>query len=129
MSPQLSSLHTSFRALLITRIRVKKSVIYDGRRQGSVEGKDPILLERQLDATQDLFDGEFSSILASLLGFLPSLDELSRPRQHAGRDRHADLLCGIEIDDELKLRWLLDGDVAGLGAFQDLVDVGGGAPP
>jgi hypothetical protein len=53
MAPQPSSLRTSFRALSITRIEIKESGIYGGRRQGFVEGKDPILLERQLDATQD----------------------------------------------------------------------------
>ena len=41
-----------------------KRDLHDGRRQGFVEGKDPILLERQLDATQDLFVKKFSSILA-----------------------------------------------------------------
>ena len=34
-----------------------------------------------------------------------------------GRNRHADLLGGLEIDDELELRRLLDGNVGGLGAF------------
>jgi hypothetical protein len=67
------------------------------------------LLERQLDATQDLFDGEFSSILASLLGFLASLDHLIRPHQHIRRDREADLLGRFQIDDQLELHRLLDG--------------------
>ena len=44
------------------------------------------------------------------------------------RNRHADLLGGFEIDDELKLRRLLDGQVGGLGAFQDPVDKVSGAP-
>src|SRR5262249_45242003 len=44
-----------------------------GRRHGFVERKDPILLERQLDGTQDLFDGEYSSILASPCGYLITL--------------------------------------------------------
>src|SRR5262249_28830221 len=35
--------------------------LHGGRRHGFVERKDPILLERQLDGTQDLFDGEYSS--------------------------------------------------------------------
>jgi len=42
MAPQPSSLSTSFRALSITRIEIKESVIYGGRRQGFVERKDQI---------------------------------------------------------------------------------------
>jgi len=51
-----------------------------------------------------------------------------RPRQHIGRNCHADLLGGLEIDHELKLRRLFDGNVSGLGAFQNLVDKVSGAP-
>ena len=40
MAPQPSSLRTSFRALSITRMEIKKSVIYDGRRQVLVEWED-----------------------------------------------------------------------------------------
>ncbi len=36
-------------------------------------------------------------------------------------DREADLLRGLEIDCEFELRWLLNGKIAWLGAFQDLV--------
>ena len=38
-------------------------------------------------------------------------------------------LAALEIDEELKLRRLLDGNVGGLGAFQYLVDKVSGAPP
>jgi hypothetical protein len=54
------------------------------------------------------FDGEFSSILASLLGFLPSLDHLIRPEQYRLRNRHADLFRCLEIDYKLELRGLFD---------------------
>jgi hypothetical protein len=37
MAPQPSSLRTSFRALSITRIEIKESVIYGGRRPEVVE--------------------------------------------------------------------------------------------
>jgi hypothetical protein len=37
MAPQLSSTRTSFRALCITRIEIKESVISGGRRQVFVE--------------------------------------------------------------------------------------------
>ena len=57
------------------------------------------------------------------------LDDPVRPRQHTRRNRHADLLGRIQIDDELELLRLLDGKVGGLGAFQDLVDKVSGAPP
>ena len=36
------------------------------------------------------------------------------------------VLGGLEIDDQLELGGLLDGEVGGLGAFEDLVHVGGG---
>src|SRR4026209_1838258 len=50
-----------------------------------------------------------------------------RSRQHIRRNREADLLCGLEINDELKLCRLLDGEISGFGAFEDLIDVGGGS--
>jgi hypothetical protein len=40
-----------------------------------------------------------------------------RPRQHIRRNRHADLLGGFQIDDELELCRLLHGQIGGLGAF------------
>jgi hypothetical protein len=51
-----------------------------------------------------------------------------RPRQHIRRNRHPYLFCRFQIDDELKLGRLFDGNVGGLGAFQDLVDKVSGAP-
>jgi hypothetical protein len=53
MAPQPSSLRTSFRALSITRIEIKESVIYTvGRRHGFVEWEDQIQPEIELnDAT------------------------------------------------------------------------------
>jgi hypothetical protein len=98
-----------------------------GRRQGFVEGKDLILLERQLDATQDLFDGEISSILAPVIVLLPSLDNFIRSRQHVRRYRQADLLRGLEIDHQLKFRRLLHRQIGGLGTFQDLIYIRSGA--
>ena len=55
-------------------------------------------------------------------------DHFIRSRQHIRRNRQADLLCRFEIDDELELRRLLDRQVGGLCAFQNLVDISGGAP-
>src|ERR1700704_2084954 len=52
-----------------------------------------------------------------------SLDHLIGPLQEGGRDRQAERLCGLEVDDEIELRRLLDGQVGGLGALQDSVNV------
>jgi hypothetical protein len=49
-------------------------------------------LPEQLPEPLYLIVTEFSSILASLLGFLPSLDHLVRPRQHIRWNSQADLL-------------------------------------
>src|SRR2546422_3456951 len=52
-----------------------------------------------------------------------SLDHLVRPREHVGRNRHADLLGRLEIDDELEFCRLLHGKIGWLGALEDLVDI------
>ena len=46
-----------------------------------------------------------------------------RSCQHVRRDGQADLAGIVEIDNELKFGRLLDREVGGLGAFEDLVDV------
>ena len=51
------------------------------------------------------------------------LDHLVRPRQHVRWNRQADLLRRFQIDDEFELRRLLDGQIGGLGALENLVDV------
>jgi hypothetical protein len=50
-----------------------------------------------------------------------------RSRRHIRRDRQADLLRCFKVYDELEPRRLLDGDVRGLGAFENLVHLDGGA--
>jgi hypothetical protein len=55
------------------------------------------------------------------------LDHLVRPEQQRLRNREAERLRGLEIDHQLELRRLLDGEIGGLGALKDLVHVGGGA--
>src|SRR5262249_48196641 len=52
-----------------------------------------------------------------------SLDHLVRPRQHRRRDREPEGLGGLEIDDKLEFRGLLDGQIAWLGPLQNLVHV------
>src|SRR3981081_4267341 len=56
------------------------------------------------------------------------LDHLIRSSQHRRRDRHTKGLGRLEIDHELELRRLLDGQVGGLGALEDLVHVRGRTP-
>ena len=54
------------------------------------------------------------------------LDHFIRPPQHRRRDRQAERLRSLEVDDKLKLGGLLDGEVCRLRTLQDLVDQGGG---
>jgi hypothetical protein len=70
-----------------------------------------------------LKENTVSSILAALLGFLPSLDQPTRPDEHLRRNCHADLLRCLEIDHQLKLRRLLHRQIGGLGSLQDSVHV------
>ena len=56
-----------------------------------------------------------------------SFYDLVRSRQHVRRNRQTDLLGGFEVDDEFELGGLLDRKIRGLGAFQDLVHIRGGA--
>ena len=46
--------------------------------------------------------------------------------QERRRDRQAEGLRGLEVDEQLELGRLLHGQVGGLGAIQDSVDMGGG---
>src|SRR6202158_3010316 len=54
-----------------------------------------------------------------------SLDHLIRPLEERLGDRQAEGLGGLEVDDQLELRWLLDGQVGGFRALEDLVHVHG----
>src|SRR6267142_5901456 len=55
------------------------------------------------------------------------IDHLIRPPQQRGWDREADGFGGLEVDDQLEFRRLLDRQVAGPGALEDLVDEDGAA--
>jgi hypothetical protein len=63
----------------------------------------------------------------SLLSVSPSLDHPVRPRQHVARNRQADLLRRFQVDHKFELRRLLHREVSGLGTFENLVDISGGA--
>jgi hypothetical protein len=41
--------------------------------------------------------------------------------QNVGWQCQTDLFSGFEVDHQLKLGWLLDGKVGGLGTFEDSV--------
>src|SRR5260370_25134675 len=58
---------------------------------------------------------------------VPLLDHLIRPLQERRRDRQAEGLGGLEVDDQLELGGLLDREVGGSGPLEDLVNVLGGA--
>src|SRR6266566_1275200 len=59
-------------------------------------------------------------------GALPLFDHLIRPHQDGLRDRQPERLGRLQVDDQLKLRRLLNGQVSGLRALEDLVDVDSG---
>jgi hypothetical protein len=58
----------------------------------------------------------------------PLFNHLIRPLQERRRDRQTEGLGGLEVDHEFELRRLLDGQVGGPGALEDLVDVAPGTP-
>ena len=56
-------------------------------------------------------------------GFRTLADDFGRLRQDRVRDRDSYRLCGLQVDDEVELLRLLDGQVAWFRAFDDLVDL------
>src|SRR3990170_1928946 len=56
-----------------------------------------------------------------------SFNHLIRPNQQRLGDRQPEGLGGLEVEHQLELGGLLDGEVAGLRALEDLVDVASGA--
>ena len=63
-------------------------------------------------------------LFSIVLSISISLDHFIRPREKLRRERKALLLSGLQVDDQLELRWLLYGKVARLRALEDLVYVG-----
>src|SRR2546430_5422158 len=56
-----------------------------------------------------------------------SLDDLLGPDQQRLGNRQAECPGGLEVDDQLELGRLLDGEIGRLGAFEHLLDIGSGA--
>ena len=56
------------------------------------------------------------------------LDHVIRAPKERRRHGEPNRLGGFEVDHQLELGGLLHGQVGGLGAFQDLVDIGRSAP-
>src|SRR5437879_3394830 len=57
----------------------------------------------------------------------PSLDNFVRPLQQGRRNRQAEGLGGLEVDDQLESRGLLDWQLARLRASENLVRIDGTA--
>src|SRR5713226_569239 len=56
------------------------------------------------------------------------LDDLIRPQQQRSRDRQAEGLRRLEVDDQLEPRRLLDGEVSRPRALENLVHIESGPP-
>src|SRR5207249_8742726 len=52
----------------------------------------------------------------------PLLNHLLSALPQRLRDREAQRLCGFQVDHQLELGWLLDGDVGGLRTLENLVN-------
>ena len=79
-----------------------------GSKDGAWIGAGAFLIRRSL--------APYASRLTPL-----SFDHLVSPRQHVGRNRHADLLRRFQVDHQLELDGLLHREITRLGSFQDLV--------
>ena len=79
---------------------------------------DSLLSKNYTGKTEMVFSvAYFTHRLISLRRSLLLLDHFIRPVQHRLRNREADLLRRLKIDHQLKLRWLLDRQISGLGTF------------
>src|SRR5262249_50684997 len=65
-------------------------------------------------------------ILSLSRGALVSFNDVIRPKHQRSRNRQPQRLGSLQVDDEFECGRLLNGQICGLGTFQDLVDVGGG---
>src|SRR5260370_42565752 len=52
------------------------------------------------------------------------LDHLVGKVEHAWRNREAERVGGLQVDDQREFRWVLNGEVGRTGAPEDACDVG-----
>jgi hypothetical protein len=64
------------------------------------------------------------NILNTYLAITASLDDLVSAGEEHRRERQAERLRGLQIDDQLEFGRPLDRQICRLGAFEDLVDIG-----
>jgi len=69
--------------------------------------------------------GPVERVVGQLLSLVHSLDYLVCSNQERRRDGKPEPPGCLEVDDQLELGWLFNGQVASSGAFEDPVDVGG----
>jgi len=95
------------------------AVAPDTGEQGAFKTKKPILKARAVALVAIQNPKPVLLLFASPLTLYASrlFYDFVRSRQHVGRNRQADLLGRLQIDNELKLCWLLHGQVGGLRAF------------
>src|SRR5262249_5455955 len=69
-----------------------------------------------------LADDDCSQQVAALVAHR-LVDHLSGPQEERLRDVEPECLCGLHVDDKIKVGWLLHGHVPRLCALQDAVHV------
>ena len=100
---------------IVYRVLVRHPPL-EGHATGAREFQ-PIAVRRQLahrrrqHAVRTVERKEFFQIRGEVHGLL---NHLIRPQQQRRRDREAEGLGGLEVDHELVLCWLLNGQVRGL---------------
>ena len=133
---------------LLTRNRCRQAVCYQ-RRQTAVAGRDfPNRRSRNGESwnPRPPTGGGFNVCALAFLALskvpaylaknpVPSvmtyallLDHLVGGGEYARRDFEPERLCGLEVHGDLEARHLLDGNVPGVGALQNLVDEQAAAP-
>src|SRR5688572_17920731 len=99
---------------------------------GTAKARSTVCAARDLDlrrrAGMDWYSTARSAPTVVKTAIRRLLDDSIRSRQHRLMDRHSQRFRSAEIDHQLELRRLLDGEVGGLGSSQDLVDMSRGAP-
>ena len=83
--------------------------------------KAPISQGKGCQGRQDAIKRRVNRVLQEQVLF----DHLGGLNQDLGRDRQAEYLRRLQVDDYVELPRLFDGEILRLGALQDLVHVSG----